>query len=248
MQLLRLLRGNKAAVRTEDIMMNAFMKGDYQTAALHAADLLFRGAMVMQLGQFQIARQLFQHVMDKSAEPKASALANSHMGQLLMEEGQHDRAMQYLRTAQILWQERGATDRQLAELWLRRGANYAEALRLARSAAKKDRAGEGLSPDTNNAILCENLATLAWAVAVESRDDGEVDQLLREAVSLSGANPVCSASQMHLHFGHAYAALGNMAKTMNHYEQAAQVDPNGLSGRAAAQLLAMAGQLFLQPA
>jgi tetratricopeptide (TPR) repeat protein len=226
-------------------MRNAFGKGDYQTAALHAADLLFRGVMVMQTGQFDIARQLFQHVMDKATGPKDSAVANSHMGQLLMEEGQYDRAMNHLRTAQILWQERGSTDRLLAELWLRRGRDSTEALRLARSAVKKDRAGEG---DAKNATLCEDLATLAWAVALDSRDDGEVDQLMREAASLSAANPVCSTSQMHLHFGHAYAALGNMSKTMKHYEQAAQLDPNGLSGRAASELVAMAGQLFLQPA
>src|SRR5262245_45341387 len=111
MQILRLLGVGKAPVPPEEVMRNAYIRGDYQTAALHAADLLFRGCMVMQLGQFPIARRLFQYVMEKSAEPKSCALANSHMGQLLMEEGQYDRALQHLRTAQILWQERGSTDR-----------------------------------------------------------------------------------------------------------------------------------------
>ena len=54
-----------------------------------------------------------------------------------------------------------------------------------------------------------------------------------EAKGLTGANPVSSTALMHLHFGHAYAALGSGEKSASHFEEAARIDPNGLAGRAA---------------
>jgi len=223
----------------EASIMEAYRKGDYWTARLHAVDPPFIASMLLQVGQVEQAAQIFQKLLDTKTEPKTAAVANSDLAQAFLELRQYDRALQCLRTAQILWQERGSTDRMIAELWLRRGSNSAEALRAAQRAVEKERAGEGLPPEGKNANLCEALATLAWATAVESLD-AAVDYLLPEAVSLSGTNPVCATSRMHLHFGHAYAALGNMAKTMKHYEEAARLDPNGLSGRAAAELVAMA--------
>jgi hypothetical protein len=41
---------------------------------------------------------------------------------------------------------------------------------------------------------------------------------------------------MHLHFGHAYAALGDAEKSARHFEEAARIDPNGLAGRTAASV------------
>jgi len=240
---LRIRQMSKAASRgqgaayAEAGMMKAYMKGDYWTAAMYTIDPFFRGTMLMQNGQLEQAEQLLQKAVNSQTEPRLAAVANSELGRALLEQQQYDRALQCLHTARILWQERGSTDRMIAEIWLRRGGNSAEALRSARSAVEKERASEGLSPDCKNTNLCEELATLAWAVAVESRDAEEVGRLLPEAAALGGANPVTSTAQMHLHFGHAYAALGDVAKSSHHYEQAARVDPNGLMGRAA---LAMA--------
>jgi tetratricopeptide (TPR) repeat protein len=232
------IRTGKGAGQSQDVMMKAYMKGDYQTAFFRAVDPFFKGYMMMEMGQFGPAQQILQHVVVSAKESRSGAIANSVLGQVLVEEKQYDRAMERFRTAQILWQERGFAERRMAELWLRRGGNSAEALRLARRGLEKERSFEGLSADSKNMNLCETIATLAWAVAVESRDAAEVDQFLAEAVSLTGVIPVNTTAQMHLHFGYAYAALGDTAKSIHHLDEAARIDPNGLAGRAAAMPVA----------
>jgi len=228
------IRTGKGAGQAQDVMMKAYMKGDYLTAALRATDPFFRGCMLLELGQIGPAQQSLQLVVDSSKETKPGALANSVLGQVFLEDKQYDRALECFRTAQILWQERGFPERWMAEVCLRRGGDSAEALRLARRALEKERAFPGLSADSKNISLCETVSTLARAVALESHDTAEVDQLLAEAVSLSGANPVSSTAQMHLNFGYAYNALGDTGKSIHHLDEAARIDPNGRAGRAAA--------------
>jgi tetratricopeptide (TPR) repeat protein len=228
------IRTGKGASHSQDVMMKAYLKGDYQTAFFRAIDPFFKGTMMMQMGQFGPAEQILQHVAAGSKEPRTGAIANSVLGQVLVEEKQYDRAMECFRTARILWQERGFPERRMAELWLRRGGNSAEALQLARRGLEKEQTFEGLSPDSKNMNLRETTATLAWAVAVESHDTAEVDQLLAEALRIPAVDhPVDTTALMHLHFGYAYAALGDMDKSIHHLDEAARIDPNGLAGRAA---------------
>jgi tetratricopeptide (TPR) repeat protein len=228
-------RTGKGAAHSQEVMMKAFLKGDYQTACFRAVDPFFKGTMLLELGQLGMAEKILQHVVTSTKESKLVAIANSVLGQVLVEEKQYDRAMECFRTAQILWQERGFAERRMAELWLRRGGNSAEALRLARRGHEKERTFEGVTPDSRNMNLCETTATLAWAVAVESHDASEVDQLLAEALSHSAVDhPVNTTAAMHLHFGYAYAALGDLDKSIHHLDVAAGIDPNGLAGRAAA--------------
>lgn len=228
------IRTGKGASHSQDVMMKAYLKGDYQTAFFRAVDPFFKGMMMMQMGQLGPAEQILQQVAASSKEPRLGAIANSVLGQVLVEEKQYDRAMECLRTAQILWEVRGFAERRMAELWLRRGGNSAEALRLARRGLEKERSFEGLSPDSRNMNLRETTATLAWAVAVESHDAAEVDRLLAEANSIPAVDhPVDTTALMHLHFGYAYAALGDMDKSVHHLDEAARIDPNGLAGRAA---------------
>lgn len=228
-------RTGKGVEQSQDVMMKAYTKGDYQTAFFRAIDPFFKGMMLMEMGQLGPAQMILQHVVASTKDPKTSAIANSVFGQVFVEQKQYDRAMECFRTAQMLWQERGFAERRMAELWLRRGGNSAEALRLARRGLEKERTFEGVTPDSKNMNLCETTATLAWAVAVESHDAAEVDRLLTEALSHSDVNhPVDTTALMHLHFGYAYAALGDTAKSIHHLDEAARLDPNGLAGRAAA--------------
>lgn len=230
------IRTGKGLGEMRDSMVKAYMRGDYETASMKAVDPFFKGCMLMELGKPGLAMPLLKHAADTATEPRSGALANQVLGQIFVEDRQFDKAMETFRTAQILWQERGGAERRMAELCLRRGGNSAEALRLARRALEKERAFPGLSADSKKTSLCEVLATLAWAVAVESHDATEVDRLAAEAAGLTGANPVSSTALMHLHLGHAYAALGDVQKSSRHYDEAARVDPNGLSGRAAAAM------------
>ncbi len=235
------MRTGKGLGEMRDSMIKAYMEGDYETASMKAVDPFFKGCMLMELGKAGLAMPLLKHAADTATDPRSGALAHQVLGQLFMEDRQYDKAMEIFRTAQILWQERGGAERRMAELWLRRGGNSAEALRLARRSLEKERAFPGLSADSKKTSLCEVLSTLAWAVAVESHDPAEVDRLAAEAVALTGANPVSSTARMHLHLGHAYAAVGEVQKSSRHYDEAALIDPNGLSGRAAAAMGVVAG-------
>jgi tetratricopeptide (TPR) repeat protein len=232
------LRTGEGGGESQDVIMKAFMKGDYRIAAMRSVDPFFRGLMMMQFGHFPMARKSLEYVVANTADPKSAALANCVLGQILMEQGEDDRAMECFRTSQILSEERGGADRGIAELLLRSGGSSDEALRAARSGVEKERAIEGSAVDSKDASLSEQLGTLAWAVAVESHDAAEVDQLVAEGVGLPGVLPVNSVARMHLHFGYAYAALGDPGKSIHHLEEAARIDPNGLAGRAAAAPIA----------
>jgi tetratricopeptide (TPR) repeat protein len=233
---LKAIQSGKDDPKSQAAMMKAYMKGDYETAFFRAVDPFFKGYLLMELGQFGAAQPLIECAIQNANDPRSRALGNIVLGQVFTEDQQDDRALDCFRAAQALWPDRGTADRAIAELRLRRGGNSAEALLAARRGFEKEKAGEGLSVDSKNTSLCEHLGTLAWAVAVESQDAAEVDRLVAETAGLTGANPANSTALMHLHFGHAYAALGQAEKSARHFEEAIRVDPNGLSGRAAASM------------
>jgi tetratricopeptide (TPR) repeat protein len=234
---MKAIRTGKGAARSEDAMMTAYRKGDYQGAALCAVDPFFHGYLFMQMGQFGAAHPPLEHAVRSANDPRLRAIANNVLGQLYLEEQKLDQAEQCFTTAQESWPERGAADRCMAELLLRRGGDSAEALRLARRGLAKELAFPPMSTEARNSSLCEQIGIAAWAVAVESQDAAEVDRLEAEAARYSDGNPASTMGEMHLHFGHAYAALGNTAESVRHYEEAVRIDPNGLAGRAASSML-----------
>lgn len=225
-------------------VLDAFRRGDYETA-LQAAEGLrtegswtpeycfFRGSMLTHLGQFDEAEKWLRENVAREKDNKRSALNYSTLGQLLVHQQRYDQAMDCFATSLRLWPNRGSTHRDIAEAWLRRGNRPSEALQSARLAVDKDRAVEGVSREVRDVNLGEDLATLAWAVAVASRERAEVDRLAAEAVSLVGSHPISSVAQVHYHSGQAYAALGDPGRSAYHFEEAARIDPQGVWGRAA---------------
>jgi tetratricopeptide (TPR) repeat protein len=229
-------------------VLGAYRKGDY-AGALQAAESLkgnpdraaayffFSGMMVMNLGRLQEAEQFLRRHLTLATDEKRTALAYSSLGQLLLEMQRYDEAVECFQTSLRHWPDRGSAHRDLAEACLRRGGHTADAVQWARLAVKEDRSRDdsGSSPEAQevyNTNLAEDLATLAWAVAEDSRDRAEVDRLVGEAVTLLG--PATSpAAQVHCHSGRAYLALGNSRKSEHHFEEAARIDPNGLWGRTA---------------
>jgi tetratricopeptide (TPR) repeat protein len=193
----------------------------------------FDASLLMQLGRFAEAEQQFEQAVASEKQPKLSALAHVMFGELLLELRRYPQAQEHFDAAVSLWPERGATYRDIAELCLRRGDKPSDALRWARLAVETERAGAGVTPETKKANLSCDLATLAWAVAADSRDAAEVRRLYAEALTLSADNPVTSTAQMHCHFGQAYTALDDSAASSQQFEQAARVDPHGLWGRTA---------------
>jgi tetratricopeptide (TPR) repeat protein len=226
--------GYRAAM---DNMLEAYRRGDYAGAiqASMGMDPYFHGAMLMQLGRFDEAQQWLEQVTATQKETRLLALANSTLGQLCLQQQHYDEAQKRFQTALSLWPDRASTHRDLAELHLRRD-NLSEGLHWAHLAVEKERAGEGVTPETQKTNLCEELATLAWAVAANSHDRSEVDRLAAEALDLAANNPVSSTAQIHFQVAQAYGLLGDTATSGRHFEEAARVDPNGLWGRAAQAL------------
>jgi tetratricopeptide (TPR) repeat protein len=222
--------------RASVLLMDLYSKGDYQSAdavARALRDDFFCASMLVQMGRFGEAEQTFLKVVAAQKGPKRAALANEALGQLFLFQEGYEKALECFTAALQLWPERGATHRCIAEVWLRRGDNAPEALREARLAVEKERAGEGITPLTKAINLSEDLATLAWAQAASTGDAAEVEKLSAEAVGLCNGFPVTSTAQVHVHCGMAYAALGDSAKRAQHFEDAARVDPQGIWGREA---------------
>jgi len=237
----RNLKTAMSARNSPQLMMNAYNCGQYQDALAFCnasmqcgMDLgVFQGDLLMQLGRFADAEQVLAQALTRETEPKSTALAHCCLGELFLVQQRYEQAMRCFTTAQSLWPERGATFRSIAEVWLRRGDNPAEALRCANLAVQTEKAHQGVAPMTKVMNLGAELATLAWAVAATSRNAEQVDRWVAEADSYGAGIPVTSIAQMHVYSGMAYTALGDDAKRAQHFEAAARMDPNGVWGREA---------------
>ena len=223
-------------------MMQAFVRGEYQhalaisAAAQHGVNVgVFDGALLMQIGRLNEAERMISQALTSETEPRSTALAHCCLGEVYLFQHQYDKALSCYNSALSLWPERGGTYRAIAEVGLRRGEDPSVVLQWARLAVEKEKASQGVAPMTKVMNLGAELATLAWAVAVSSRNAPEVERLLAEADSFGAGIPVSSMAQVHVYSAMAYAALGNDAKRAHHLEAAARVDPNGVWGRAAQQ-------------
>jgi len=216
-----------------DPMTLAYHGGNYEQALVLAADPFLRAEMLIQLGRPQEAEQILRQMADTVKEAKPRTLVMSQLGHLMMRQQRYGEAMECFQLALRMWPERGSTYRAIAEWYLRRGDNPAEALSWARLAVEKEKAGPGLSPDSTAISLCEERSTLAWAVAVHLHDGVQVDRLCEE-IGFPALTPACSQAMSSFHFGKAWAALGDHARSAAHFEAAVRRDPNGVWGREAA--------------
>jgi tetratricopeptide (TPR) repeat protein len=230
------------------MMLQAYSSGDYQNS-LAACDIgaqcgmnlgVFRGSVLMQLGRLDEAEQVLSQALPLEKEPKSTALAQCTLGELFLVQQRYEKALECFMIALRLWPERGATHRDIAEVGLRRGDKPSDVLGWARLAVEKEKSSQGIVPMTKVMNLGLELATLAWAVAVSSRNAPEVEKLVTEADSFCAGIPVTSRARVHFYSGMAYASLGDEAKRAQHFEAAAQVDPNGAWGREAQKLTAVA--------
>ena len=226
---------DRARAMMQDPSMAAYIHGDYEKARALTHDPLLQADLDRQLGRFAEAERSLRAFAQTQENPKLGALIQDTLGEVLVEQGRHPEALQSFQSAISLWPERGATHRNIAESYLRRGGDSAEALRWARLAVEKEKAGPGVSVDTKAINLGLDLATLAWAVAVHTHDATEVDRLADE-VSQPAITPVCTRARMGYQFGKAWTALGDPVRASVYFQHAAQLDPNGIWGKAAAAL------------
>jgi tetratricopeptide (TPR) repeat protein len=220
-------------VRMLDPMMQAYRQGNYEQAMALATDSFMQAEILIQLGRASEAEEILRRMAETEKEAKPRTLVMSQLGHVLMRRQQYDEAMECFQLALRMWPERGSTYRAIAEWHLRRGDNSAEALRWARLAVEKEKAGPGLSPDSKELCLMEDFSTLAWAVAVHSHDGAEVDRLC-EQIAFPAITPYCSLAMSSFQFGKAWAAVGNITDSAAQFEAAIQRDPKGLWAREAA--------------
>ena len=242
------LRASSTGTKAINEILTAYSAGDYSRALeiaeslkdkpqLTAEHLFFSGTMLMCLGRLDEAERRLRRNLTMARQDKVIALSYSSLGELLLEKQQYDEALECFETSLRYWPDHGSAHRNVAEVWLRRGTDPAAALKWAELAVKEDRNCDNpaASPDVQRAHdinLGENLATLAWAVAVHSHDRDQVDRLVAEATPLvrTAVNP---NARTQYYCGRAYHALGDSAKSAQHFEEAARIDVHGMWGRAA---------------
>jgi tetratricopeptide (TPR) repeat protein len=250
-------RRKRAAI---DAVMAPYREGDFE-AALHVAERLrsdpraysfFQGALLLELGHLKEAEPLLQQSIQLSEhqelalrkthfgtsralkrQRKLTALSRSVLGQLYLDQGLYDDALRCFEASLIDWPGRGSSHRAIAEAMLRRGDDPAEALKWARMAVDEERISRDMPREIRDTNLGEDLATLAWAVAVASRDSAQVDRLVAEAESVVGTRLVTSRAQVQYQSGLACAALGDLPRSTQHFNEAARIDTRGRWGRAA---------------
>jgi len=224
----------------------AYRRGDYQAQLkiiegfrINGSEppyyLFFRGTAYFQLGRLDKAEQAIRRSASMETNPALRVFCRDELGRVLMEQGRWDEAAACFRDYIVAFPNRGGGHRAMAELLLRRGEENKAALDAARLAVAADRAGAvprgKLAKDVHDLNLSESLAFLAWALARNQADPGEVESALNEAFALCGESTKPVLAGLHFCAGQAYTALGNSAESSCHFQCAIDIDPIGNYGR-----------------
>jgi len=238
------------ALRTSSAMktvMTAYRAGDYATALQKTEDLreglrktpeycFMRGGMLRHLGRLDESEASLREALPLHGDPLQKALVYDALASVLMDQGRFTEAIGFYESAGRSWPDRGSNHRGIAEVWLRQEREFPEALEHARQAVEIDRRATGMPKEALATRLGEDLATLAWAVAVNSADITQVDSLLAEAFPLCGTRSKPILAQIHYHAGRAYEALKIPEKARDHFRQAGEIDTQGIFGRLASKM------------
>jgi tetratricopeptide (TPR) repeat protein len=238
------------AMKAINAVMAAYREGDYETG-LQKADVLknhpsnkaeycfLRGTMLHHLGRLDEAEASLREGLPLEEDPRQRALVYNTIASVLMDQGRFPEAIAFFENAGRAWPDRGSNHSGIAEVWLREGREFPEALDHARQAVEIDRTASGMKKEALDSRLGEDLAMLAWAVAANSTvaaNSGaaaEVESLLAESFKLCGPKTKPILAQIHYQAAKAYEALKMPEKSREHFRQAAEVDPKGIYGRLA---------------
>jgi tetratricopeptide (TPR) repeat protein len=247
------LRHGMATLNAIDGVMGPYRRGDYE-AALAASEgfrldgevsvsyCFYRGSCLAQLGRLAEAEVWLRRNIDmRPADDKRNlAIAYTTLGHLMLQADRYDDAVECFETSMRHFPDRSSGYRSMAEVFLARGGDPAEALRWTRLSIDKANADKEISAELRKLNLGESLATLAWATAAASHQDAEVARLVAGAAASVGTGTISSTAQVHYHAGRAYEELDDATHGTQHYEEAARLDPQGRWGRAARTALASA--------
>jgi tetratricopeptide (TPR) repeat protein len=230
---------------------SAYRAGDYATALEKTDDLkdrstitapycFFRGSMLHYLGRFGDAEASLREGLFLEEKPHQRALAFNTLASVLMDQQRYVEAIEFYENASRAWLDRGASHRGIAEVWLRQGREFSEALKQAQEAVAIDKRAGGLTKVALEHRLGEDLAVLAWALAANSAGIGTIEFLSGEAIRLCGNAAKAILAQVHYHVGQAYLALQSTEKSLEHFHHAAEIDPQGIFGSMARSTIAKA--------
>jgi tetratricopeptide (TPR) repeat protein len=227
--------------------MAAYRRGDYE-AQLRVVEPLkvwqpeayfgFRGGALLELGRLQEAEACFRRSLAMRRKPLSRAIGESQLGDVLLEQQRYAEAIACFERAIAEWPQRGGGHREIAQALLRQGAQPAEALRRARTAADIDEGNTTLGAEVRDLNVGAALATLAWAEAVNGGNAAKVEHWLEKAFPLCPETCVPVWAKVHHHAGRAYAALGKTRESACEFERAAKLDPHGNYGRLAKSAMA----------
>jgi tetratricopeptide (TPR) repeat protein len=235
--------------RAMNAVIAAYRAGDYSLALQKAENLkpgsaktaeycFLRGGMLHHLGQLSEAEACLREGLPLETNDRQRALVYNTLASVLMDQERYTEAIAFFETAGRAWPDRGSNQRGIAEVWLRQGREFPEALHCARQAVQIDRAAAGMPKETLDKRLGEDLAVMAWAIAANSGEAHEVESMLTESFALCGVKTKPILAQLHYHAARAYAALEMSKESQDHCRQATEIDPQGIFGRLARGMLA----------
>jgi tetratricopeptide (TPR) repeat protein len=237
-------------------IMAAYREGHYEAGLEKAEELkdpfkplsttaeycFFRGTLLHHLGRLEEAEASLRRGLPLENDPRQRALVYNTLATVLMDQGRYLEAIAFFENAGSVWPDRGSNHRGIAEVWLRQGREFSEALGHARQAVDIDRAASGMKKEALDTRLGEDLATLAWALAANAAanftavDPGvvsEAESLLAQSFQLCGTKTKPVLAQIHYQAGKACEALGQRQKARAHFRSAQEADPEGIHGRLA---------------
>lgn len=228
-------------------VMTAYRAGDYETAIEKAEKLkdgakktpeycCVRGEMLHHAGRLDEAQASLREALPLHDDPREKALVYDMLASVLMDQARYTEAIAFYDSAGRAWPDRGSNQRGIAEVWLRQGRELKEAADCARQAVEIDRRATGMTKEALDTRLGEDLAVLAWAVAANSGDVGQVDRLVTEAFQLCDRKTKPILSQIHYHAGQAYEALNIPERSQDHFRLAREIDPKGIFARLTSKL------------
>ena len=232
---------------TLEAVMSAYRAGDYKSALEKAEGLkdgisktapycFLRGGMLCHLGRLVEAEESLREGLPLEEDPRRRSLVFDELASVLMNQKRFHEAIEFYEHASRAWPERGAARRGIAEVLLRQGCEFPEALKEAQRAVAIDKrvaAGSQKEKQVLEHRLGQDLAVLAWALAVNSAGSATVEFSLGEAIRLCGDSAKAILAQVHYHAGQAYLALQNAEKSREHFLRGAEIDPQGIFGEMA---------------
>ena len=229
-----------------DSVLTAYREGNYQLA-LKKCDALgkntpryfhFKGMLLHKVDRLEESEKMLrQGVAIECKDQKALSLIHEALGTTLVDLGRLNEAIVSFEQSLRKGPERSARHRAIAGAWLTAGGEPAKALANAQVAARIAYSDSVADPDPEKMDLCEAVSTLAWAVAVNTKDEWEIGKLDRETSALCNAKNKPATALMHYCMGRAYSELGKTKPVSEHFTKAAAAEPQGNYGRLATAAL-----------